>query len=440
MMTAGRREWQEVHETTPVVDLHAHPSLKMALFGRDLGRRYGPGSRSFNPWSVRTSFPKLAAGGVDVLLSAVYAPEIEILADLPLLKPVLRYGARRVWREMVTPTYYEVTVRTLRKMEEQVAAYNEARQEGGRAVAIAHSVQELERYLGRGAERPMVLVHCVEGGHSLQGEVSGKGTGPAGAGDGGRVAGDDRGVANEDDVEAEILAHLDELFHAYGVAYMTLAHFYPNRLVAPTLLLPEDVLWLARWRKMLERYAPGRGLTPLGERVVERMLELGMIVDVSHCTPAARSRIYTIAEANGKRARVMASHVGAYALHPDPYNLKDWEIRWIADHGGVVGIIFVAKLLKPWETEMGLNVLSRTIEHVIDVGGASCAAIGTDFDGFTVPPLEMVDASQLPRLTRRLLSEYGGRGEKAYKAETVRKLLGGNVLAMLREGWGKQKS
>lgn len=421
MMKDGRREWQEIHEATPVVDLHAHPSLKMMFFRRDLGRRYGPASRGFNPWSVRTAFPALAAGGVDVLLSAVYAPEIEILADLPLLKPLLRYGARRVWREMVEPSYFEVTVRTIRRMEEHVREYNDRRNEQQRAVAIAHSLQELEGYLEQGAAGPIAIIHCVEGGHSLQGDVSGKG--PADAGEG--------------DVEQEILAHLDQLFHEYGVAYLTLAHFYPNRLVAPTLLLPENALWLARWRKMLERYEPGEGLTPLGEKVVERMLELGMIIDVSHCTPAARSRIYSIAEASQTQARVMASHVGAYALHPDPYNLEDWEIRWMADHGGVVGIIFVAKLLKPWQTGVGLNVLSHTIEHVIDVGGTDCPAVGTDFDGFTVPPLEIVDASQLPRLTRRLLSEYGAQGEKKYTAETVRKLLGGNVLTMLREGWGK---
>ena len=421
-MTDPRREWQTIHEAATVVDVHAHPSLKMMLFRRDLGRAYGPASRGFKPWSVRTAFPSLAAGDVDVLLSAVYAPEIELLADMPLLKPLIRYGARRVWREMVVPSYYRVTVNTIQKMEEHVRAYNEGRNGQGRPVAIAHSVKELEGYLDQGVDGPIAIVHCVEGGHSLQGEVSGKGSTEPG----------------DAEVEREILAHLDQLFHEHSVAYMTLAHFYPNRLVAPTLLLPENVLWLARWRKMLDRYQPERGLTPLGEKVVERMLELGMMVDVTHCTPAARSRIYSIAEESRQQARVMASHIGAYAANPDPYNLEDWEIRWIADHGGVVGIIFVAKLLKPWQTELGLNVLSQTVEHVMNVGGTDCPALGTDFDGFTVPPLEIVEASQLPRLTQRLLAEYGSRAAKKYTVESVHKLLGGNALRMLREGWGKR--
>jgi 5-enolpyruvylshikimate-3-phosphate synthase len=32
------------------------------------------------------------------------------------------------------------------------------------------------------------------------------------------------------------------------------------------------------------------GLTPFGEAVVERMVELGMLIDLSHCTPPARLR------------------------------------------------------------------------------------------------------------------------------------------------------
>jgi len=57
--------------------------------------------------------------------------------------------------------------------------------------------------------------------------------------------------------------------------------------------------------------------------------------------------------------------------------------------------------------------------------------LGTDFDGFTTPPEDLKDASEMPRLTQRLLVE--GYGE-----ERVKKILGGNALRVLREGWGKQ--
>ena len=41
-----------------------------------------------------------------------------------------------------------------------------------------------------------------------------------------------------------------------------------------------------------------------------------------HCTPIARERIYEIV---GQRARIIASHLGAYEINPSPYNLKNKE-------------------------------------------------------------------------------------------------------------------
>jgi membrane dipeptidase len=56
--------------------------------------------------------------------------------------------------------------------------------------------------------------------------------------------------------------------------------------------------------------------------------------------------------------------------------------------------------------------------------------IGSDFDGFTDPPDDMKDASELPHLTQRLLSE-------GYSQEMIQKIWGGNALRVFREGWKK---
>ena len=58
----------------PIIDMHAHPSLKASIFKRTLTRSHAA-SRTFNPFSMRTDFQKLEDGGVDVLLSSIYAPE-----------------------------------------------------------------------------------------------------------------------------------------------------------------------------------------------------------------------------------------------------------------------------------------------------------------------------------------------------------------------------
>jgi hypothetical protein len=68
----------DIHNNAMIVDMHAHPSLKISLFNRMLTSRFRV-SRSFDPFSVRTDFNRLKAGGVNVLLSAVYAPERGII-------------------------------------------------------------------------------------------------------------------------------------------------------------------------------------------------------------------------------------------------------------------------------------------------------------------------------------------------------------------------
>jgi membrane dipeptidase len=125
--------------------------------------------------------------------------------------------------------------------------------------------------------------------------------------------------------------------------------------------------------------------------------------------------------------------VGAYEINPSTYNLKDWEIKKIAESGGMVGVIFMNYWLMPHETKRGLNFIARTIEHFAEVGGIDHVGFGSDFDGFTDPPDDLKDASELPRLTQRLVAE-------GYQHEAIIKILGGNALRVLREGWGRTQS
>ena len=69
-----------------------------------------------------------------------------------------------------------------------------------------------------------------------------------------------------------------------------------------------------------------------------------------HCTPIARERIYEIV---GQRARIIASHLGAYEINPSPYNLKNKELKRIADSGGVAAVIFMNYWLMPHATKRG---------------------------------------------------------------------------------------
>lgn len=418
MADRQRSEAADLHRQASVVDLHAHPSFQVSLFRRSLASWAGPAGAAVWPFRPRTSFPKLRQGDVDLLLSALYAPEAPLFEDVPLLK-LLRFLKPGVWRGMVSPAYDRATLNALKAMEAQVA--ESPTPPGERPVQLVRSVAELDAIIDRGEDAPIAIVHTLEGAHGLQGEVAAKQV--------------QQPVTSE--AREEILSNLDA-FYARGVALITLAHFYPNYVAAPCFPFPETMLGLSRWREALQRYDPTQGLGPVGEAVVARMAELGMLIDVTHATPPARAQIYQILEASNYRGRVVATHVGVQAINPTPYNLDDWEIRWIADHGGVVGVIFMNYWLMPHETKLGLNYVVRTLQHLVEVGGVDVAALGTDFDGFTDPPDDLLDEAQLPRLTRRLLAAQSSPRQRRFSDEAIGKILGGNALRVLREGWGRK--
>ena len=69
------------------------------------------------------------------------------------------------------------------------------------------------------------------------------------------------------------------------------------------------------------------------------------------------------------------------------------------------------------------------------LGGSDIVGIGTDFDGFTDPPDEITDMSELPRLTKYLKCLTKGLGKQKYSDDILAKFLGGNALRVLKEGW-----
>jgi microsomal dipeptidase-like Zn-dependent dipeptidase len=389
MQADPHAEWSQIHfDRATVVDLHVHPSLKLSLFRRQLAQRF-KASKYTDPFSVHTDFPKLKDAGLDVLLSTVYAPEHGIVDECRPLR-LLRYVMPRTWKKVFGRPPFAVAMEMLDEMERAVRTSIDP-QTGKPFARMAWSLRELDECLREPVDRPIAVVHNVEGAHSLGGDLD----------------------------------NLQRFFDR-GVAYLTLAHFYENEAVYPCFPYPESAQVLGCFQG--DRNV-ALGLKPFGEQVVEKMAELGMILDIVHCTPPARRRIYDIA---GNRRPLIASHVGAYEINPSPYNMQDWEIKKIAETGGVVGVIFMNYWLMPHETARGLNFIARTIRHFADVGGIDCVAVGTDFDGFTDPPDDLVDMSQLPKLTQRLVAE-------GYNSEQIVKILGGNVLRVLREGWGKKE-
>jgi membrane dipeptidase len=128
---------------------------------------------------------------------------------------------------------------------------------------------------------------------------------------------------------------------------------------------------------------PGNaGLSNFGHALVERMDELGIIVDLGHCGQR------TTAEGIGASANPVAiSHSGCSAVAPHPRSKRDEELRIMAERGGVVGI-YLMPFLTPGRVPTAGDVVAH-VEHALDVCGEDHVGIGSDL---SVTPIDMSDA------------------------------------------------
>jgi len=410
-------EAKQLHKESTVVDLHTHSMLKADIFNRDLSNRDGKWlskwfKETFWPFSARATFPKVDEGGVDVLLSTAYVLEQGWIDDISLIEWLL-WLTPSVRRRIVDPTYFDATKNMLDGMEKQVDNYNSNLPKGNRKMVVASCADDIITSIANG---DISVVHSMEGAHGLQGHEAGK-----------TIA--DQIMSGEKEIEDEVLANLEYFFNR-GVAYLGLAHFYPNCCAYPVFPYPEYGAKHLKWREVLGRWDETKGLTSLGVKVVEKMLDMGMLIDISHCTIAARKQVYELVALHNKSECLLATHVGAFEINRLSYNLQDWELKWLADHGCAVGIIFMNYWISAVDSGLGLKYIEQTLNHIINVCGEDTAAIGTDFDGFTDPPDEIIDMSELPRMTCYLK----GIG---YSDRIIQKFLGQNALRVLKNGWKK---
>jgi membrane dipeptidase len=123
----------------------------------------------------------------------------------------------------------------------------------------------------------------------------------------------------------------------------------------------------------------------------------------------------------------MVSHTGVLGVHQHWRNIDDDQLRAIADKGGCVGVIFARRYL-------GSALIDAVVDHllhIIDVAGDDLPALGSDFDGFVVPPEGLEDIAALPNLTVAL-------SRRGVAPRVLEKILGGNVLRVLDSvpAWG----
>jgi len=207
---------------------------------------------------------------------------------------------------------------------------------------------------------------------------------------------------------------------------------------------------------------PHKGLTDFGKKIVERMNELGMIVDVSH---VGEQTFWDVIKTTTKP--IIASHSCVWNLCPHRRNLKDDQIKAIAKNGGVIHLNFypgfidsnyakkAADFVKRHQAEIdslinekvqpnyaqmmitekyvsegesyrpSISMLLDHLDYIVKMVGVDYVGLGSDFDGIEVPPKELNGVQDFPLITKALL-------ERGYNKKEIRKILGENFIRVFK--------
>jgi len=187
------------------------------------------------------------------------------------------------------------------------------------------------------------------------------------------------------------------------------------------------------------------GLTEFGRALVERMNDVGMLIDLSHAN--RRTMADTIAHS---RAPVIISHTACDAVHPHERNTADAVLRALSDAGGVVGICQLRPFLTRLKTD-NLHTYFDHIDHAVDVAGAEGVCIGSDRDHRVIemtPEYEaelrreegaQVQSSELPYFIdelngpRRMEVVWEGLVARGHSEDVVERIMGRNLYRLYEE-------
>ena len=161
-------------------------------------------------------------------------------------------------------------------------------------------------------------------------------------------------------------------------------------------------------------------LSNLGQEVVQRMNNLGMIVDVSHLNEAGFWHVLEVS-----MDPIAATHSCAKALCAHPRNLTDQQLRALGRHKGIVGVNFYPQFLKESGVATRDDVV-RHICHIAEVAGVETVGLGSDFDGIEETPEGLKHVGDFEYLLDDLI-------KNGFSSQEVEQIMGGNFMRLLSE-------
>ncbi len=190
---------------------------------------------------------------------------------------------------------------------------------------------------------------------------------------------------------------LDNIQRLYnqGFRMMSLQHFFDNKLGGSL------------------HGTSGAGLTQFGRDAVNRMLALGIMLDVSHSSEQVVVDTLALSD-----KPLIVSHTGFQGHCDSPRNISDGLMEQIAAAGGLIAVGF-------WDGAICGNspaTVAEAIVYGIGLVGEDHIALGSDFDGSVTTSL---DGSELAAITQALLKAN-------LNEQQIRKVMGENMLNYLQ--------
>ena len=185
------------------------------------------------------------------------------------------------------------------------------------------------------------------------------------------------------------------------------------------------------------------GLSRFGISVIKEMSRLGMIIDLSHLSPAGVRDVLDLTQ-----GPIVASHSNARSVCDHPRNLTDEIIKKIAERDGIVGLTLFSTLINKDKELATVEDLADHIDHIAELVGVEHVGLGPDFSEFSIRISqwtgmrgnmegmqygdkenyfhpELKDWTHFPNISRCLL-------KRGYSGEAIGKVMGENFLRVYK--------
>ena len=165
----------------------------------------------------------------------------------------------------------------------------------------------------------------------------------------------------------------------------------------------------------------GGDLDPFAIELIREMDRLGILIDVSHLLEKGFWQVVDAGE-----GIFVDTHANAYGLCAHPRNLKDDQLKALAERRGVIGVMCYNPHVHP--TDPTLSRMLDHIDYIADRIGVEYVGLGMDFDGMGGARQKAVlnDITEMPKITEGLV-------ERGYSDDDVRKILGENYMRVFAD-------